>query len=78
MLEKGTGVEECKKRCNALPFGKGENHCSCIVVRNSGPEEGQCYLRDGVDEDGCKIEQCKDTRKGKRDVYIRGSFILQF
>ena len=75
MLAKGTGFDECKKRCNALPFGKGENHCSCIVLRTSGPQAGQCYLRDGVDKAGCKIEQCKDAKKGKREAYIRGTII---
>ena len=50
----GTGVENCQKLCNELPFGKGANHCSCIVVRSNG----QCYLRDGVTDRGCNIEQC--------------------
>ena len=65
MYPGGTGIDECKTLCDALPFGVGENHCSCIIVRDNG----QCYLKDGADASGCILSQCTDHTT---DVYIRG------
>ena len=65
-----TGVQECQRLCNELPFGMGENHCSCIVVRSNG----MCYLKDGIDSTGCDITQCPDEGSSK-SVYIRGKHV---
>ena len=62
----GTGVEKCQSLCDELPFGKGKNHCSCIMVRGNG----QCYLLDGLTDGGCNIKQCPDQGPTK-DVYVR-------
>jgi len=58
----GTGAEECKKLCNALPYGNGENQCSLIVVRSNG----QCYLKNGP----FVREKCQNQGSSKA-TYVR-------
>ena len=60
----GTGVEQCKALCDALPYGVGEWHCSLIVVRS----DGQCYVKDGP----VNLPACEDQGPTK-DVYVRDS-----
>lgn len=66
----GTGIDECIKECDAMPFGVGENHCSCMILRDNG----QCYLKDGADASGCVMSQCTDDSTW--NTYIRGMLCI--
>ena len=33
--------------------------------------DGECYIKDGIDSDGCDISNCPNEGPSK-DVYIRG------